>query len=53
MKETNNKKVLKIAEKFEPAAKTKRTLKRVQVVLDRLHEEVSGEPWTRSQNKIS
>jgi hypothetical protein len=31
-KETNNKKALKIAEEFERAAKTKRTLKQVQNV---------------------
>jgi hypothetical protein len=36
-KETNTKKALKIAEEFELAAKTKRTLKQVQNVLDRLH----------------
>jgi hypothetical protein len=42
-RETNNKKALKIAEEFERAAKTKRTLEQVQKVLDRLHEEVSGE----------
>jgi hypothetical protein len=40
-KETNNKKALKIAEEFEQAAKTKRTLKQVQKVLDRLQEEIS------------
>jgi hypothetical protein len=42
-KETNNKKALKIAEEFERAAGTKRTLEWVQVILDRLREEVSGE----------
>jgi hypothetical protein len=36
-KETNNKKTLKIAEEFERAIKTKRTLKQVQNILDRLH----------------
>ena len=46
-KETNDKKALKIAEEFERAAKTKRTLKQVQKVLDRLHEEVSGERIVR------
>jgi hypothetical protein len=40
-KETNNKKALEIAEEFERAARTKWTLKQVQVVLDRFHEEVS------------
>ena len=47
-KETNNKKALKIAEEFEGAAKTKRTLKQVQKVLDRLHEEVSGQSIKRT-----
>jgi hypothetical protein len=47
-KETNNKKALKIAEEFERAARTKRTLKQVQVVLDRLHEEVSVERVIRA-----
>jgi hypothetical protein len=47
-KETNNKKALKIAEEFERAAKTKRTLKQVQNILDRLHEEVSGQRVIRA-----
>ena len=47
-KETDNKKALKIAEEFERAAKTKRTLKQVQNVLDRLHEEVSGQRAVRT-----
>jgi hypothetical protein len=47
-KETNDKKASKIAEEFERAAKTKRTLKQVQKVLDRLHEEVSGERVVRA-----
>jgi hypothetical protein len=42
------KKALKIAEEFERAAKTKRTLKQVQNVLDRLHEEVSGQRVVRT-----
>jgi hypothetical protein len=46
--ETNNKKALKIAEEFERAAGTKRTLEWVQVILDRLREEVSGERVIRS-----
>jgi hypothetical protein len=41
-KETNNKKAFKIAEEFQRAAKTKRTLKQIQNVLDRLNEEVSA-----------
>jgi hypothetical protein len=44
----NNNKALKIAGEFERAARTKRTLKQVQVVLDRLHEEVSGERVSRA-----
>ena len=47
-KETNNKKALKIAEEFERAVKTKRTLKQVQNALDRLHEEVSGQSVKRT-----
>ena len=47
-KETNNKKALKIAEEFERAARTKRTLEQVQKVLDRLHEEVSRERVVRA-----
>jgi hypothetical protein len=47
-KEPNNKKALKIAEEFERAAKTKRTLKQVQNVLDRLREEVSGQRVVRT-----
>jgi hypothetical protein len=39
---------LKIAEEFERAAKTKRTLKQVQNVLDRLNEEVSGQRVVRT-----
>ena len=46
--ETNNKKALRIAEEFEQAAKTKRTLKQVQNVLDRLDEEVSGQRVVRT-----
>jgi septal ring factor EnvC (AmiA/AmiB activator) len=46
--ETNSKKALKIAEEFERAAKTKRTLKQVQQVLDRLHEEISGQSVNRT-----
>jgi hypothetical protein len=43
-KETNNKKALKIAEEFERAARTKQTLKQIQIVLGRLSEKVSGAP---------
>jgi hypothetical protein len=37
-----------LAEEFERAAKTKRALKQVQNVLDRLHEEVSGQRVVRT-----
>ena len=47
-KETSSKKALKIAEEFERAVKTKRTLKQVQNALDRLHEEVSGQSVKRT-----
>jgi hypothetical protein len=47
-KEANNKRALKIAEEFGRAAKTKRTLKQVQNVLDRLHEEISGQRVVRT-----
>jgi hypothetical protein len=47
-KETNSKKALKIAEEFERAVKTKRTLEQVQQALDRLHEEVSGQNVNRT-----
>jgi hypothetical protein len=52
-KETNNKKALKIAEEFESAAKTKRTLKQVQKVLDRLagRGALSREAFTPSAGK--
>ena len=47
-KETIQKKALQIAEEFERATKTKRTLKQVEKVLDRLHEEVSGQRVVRT-----
>jgi hypothetical protein len=47
-KETNSKKALKIAEEFESAVKTTRTLKEVQRVLHRLLEEVSGQSVKRT-----
>jgi Phage integrase, N-terminal SAM-like domain len=47
-KGTNSKKALKIAEEFERAVKTKRTLNQVQKVLDRIHEEISGQSVNRT-----
>ena len=46
-KETNRKKAQKLADEYEKAARTKRTLKQAQAVLDRLHEELSGEKVVR------
>jgi len=41
-KETDRKTAERLAEEFETAVRTKRTLRQAQVVLDRLHEEISG-----------
>jgi len=41
-KETNRKRAQRIADEYEKASRSKRTLKQVQTVLDRLHEELSG-----------
>jgi integrase len=41
-KETNRKKAQMLADEYEKAARTKRTLKQAQAVLDKLHEELSG-----------
>ena len=46
-KETNRKNAQKLADEYEKAARTKRTLKQAQAVLDRLHEELSGEEVRR------
>jgi hypothetical protein len=46
-KETNRKKAQKLADEYERAVQTKRTLKQAQAVLDRLHEELSGERVVR------
>src|SRR5260370_23975396 len=37
-----------IADKYEKASRTKRTLKQVQTAVDRLHEELSGERLVRA-----
>jgi len=46
-KETNRKRAQALADEFEKAARVKRTLKQAQAVLDRLHEELSGESIVR------
>jgi integrase len=47
-KETGRKTAQKLADEFEKAARTKRTLKQAQAVLARLHEELSGEEIVRT-----
>jgi integrase len=47
-KEADKKKARAIAEEFEKAVRTKRTLRQVQAVLDRLHTEIAGEPVSRT-----
>jgi hypothetical protein len=47
-KETNRKRAQRIADEYEKASRTKRTLKQAQAVLDRLHEELSGERTVRT-----
>ena len=47
-KETNRKRAQRLADEYEEASRTKRTLKQAQAVLDRLHEELSGERVVRS-----
>ena len=46
-KETDRKKAKRIAEEFEKAVRTKRTLRQTQAVLDRLHAELNGESVSR------
>ena len=46
-KETNRKRAQRLAEEYEKASRIKRTLKQAQAVLDRLHEELSGEKIMR------
>ena len=46
-KETDRKKAKRIAEEFEKAVRTKRTLRQVQTVLGKLHEEIAGESIVR------
>src|SRR5215469_9066646 len=40
-KETDRKKAQRLADEYEKASRTKRSLRQAQAVLDRLHEEVS------------
>jgi hypothetical protein len=47
-KETNRKRAQSIADEYEKAYRSKRTLKQMQAVLDRLHEEFSGEQIVRA-----
>ena len=47
-RETNRKKAQKIADEYEKASRTKRTMKQVQAALVQLHEEVSGEKIVRT-----
>ena len=42
-KETDRKKAQRLADEYEKASRTKRSLRQAQAVLDRLHEELSGE----------
>jgi integrase len=46
-KETDRKAAQRIAEEFEAAVRTKRTLRQAQLVLDRLQEEISGQTVQR------
>jgi integrase len=46
-KETDRKRAQRLAEEYESAVRTKRTLRQAQLVLDRLHEEISGQAVQR------
>lgn len=46
-KETKRKNAQKLADEYQKASRTKRTLKQAQAVLERLHEELSGEKVVR------
>src|ERR1700730_9026883 len=46
-KETDLKKAQRIADEYEKASRTKRTLRQAQAILDQLHEELSGERVVR------
>jgi hypothetical protein len=47
-KETDRKKAQRLADEYEKASRTKRILRQAQAVLDRLHEELSGERIVRT-----
>jgi integrase len=47
-RETNRKRAQRIADEYEKASRSKRALKQVQTVLDRLHEELSGAQIVRT-----
>src|SRR5215831_20964206 len=47
-KETDRKKAQRLADEYEKASRPKRTLRQAQAVLDRLHEELSGERVART-----
>jgi integrase len=46
-KETDKKRAQRIADEFEKAVRTKRTVRQTQTVLDKLHEELTGEKISR------
>jgi integrase len=46
-KETDKKKASRIADEFEKAIRTKRTARQTQAVMDKLHEELTGEKISR------
>src|SRR5215469_11935980 len=47
-KETGRRQAQKIADTYESAARTKRTLRQTQAVIEALHEELSGEQISRT-----
>ena len=47
-KETDRRKAQRLADEYEKASRTKRSLRQAQAVLDRLHEELSGERVVRT-----
>jgi integrase len=52
-KATDRKKAQRIADEYEKTVLSKRTLRQVQKVLDRLHEEISGEAVVRTSPKVA
>jgi hypothetical protein len=47
-RETDRKKAQRLADEYEKASRAKRSLRQAQAVLDRLHEELSGERIVRT-----